>query len=581
MKPSILLADLARCEPSAAISRDGRAGTWLAVDYQIDEGPGTMLIGLPGSGAPELTFHLGVAGWHEVRLGIYYGTHAGMMEERTLCAKLTGDVAFSRFRREDFRAVKDGDYPEKVLGPLDIAEAFWKCADLTGKDLVVARPPRGEMAATEACLAYVRLVPMDDAAVTEWRSEEPRPETRRLVANYDGGSFGQWGVSTPEDYVAEFDCLRESDFAIVLYAVARGPITFYPSRVGEFMRPSGHYGAGQVLRQSVANGCHPLAEAIRAARECGVALFPQNRFEGPQMPPKHVRADYGGQFMADHPEWLCRYADGEPTRHLSFAYDGVRAFYVRMFREWVEDYGADGINLLFSRSYPFVYYEEPVCAAFRARYGEDMRALPVSDERAQQVRAAFVTQFVREIRAMLDEVGAAQGRRIPTCYNVPVGNSPSNIPDAARASGRAECLFNALDVAAWIAEGLVDHLVVHAHAFGGHDGTALQPRVREFTHLARGTRTRVYVDVYPRRMPARQYRKIAMSYYAAGADGLAFWDSYNRYMRASEWAFIKRLGHRDDLARWHGKGDDWYRVVPLRRLDGFLTGREFSLPSDG
>ena len=72
-----------------------------------------------------------------------------------------------------------------------------------------------------------------------------------------------------------------------------------------------------------------------------------------------------------------------------------------------------------------------------------------------------------------------------------------------------------------------------------------------------------------------------MSYYAAGADGLAFWDSYGRYFRASEWAFIKRLGHHKELPRWEGKGDDYYRVVPLRRLDGVLMGREFSNPSDG
>jgi hypothetical protein len=74
---------------------------------------------------------------------------------------------------------------------------------------------------------------------------------------------------------------------------------------------------------------------------------------------------------------------------------------------------------------------------------------------------------------------------------------------------------------------------------------------------------------------------IAQSYYEAGADGLAFWDSYGRYLRSSEWAFIKRLGHRDDLPNWHGKGDDYYRVVPLRSLDGYVMEREFSLLSDG
>jgi hypothetical protein len=553
----------------------------MAVDYETEEGKGVMLFGLPGFDVPPLTLRLGVTGWHEIRLGMFYGSGAGFLEDRVLCAKLSDDGDFSRFCRESVRPNKDGDYPEKALRWDDIAEVFWKCADLTGQDLIFAHPSKGEMSEHETNLAYIRCVPMGDAAVEDWTSEQPGEQTKVLIANYDGGNLGQWGVSTREDFRAEFACLRESDFDIALYAMARGPIALYPSRVGEIVRPSGAHGCGRVVHQCMENGLDPLAEAIRAARACGIKLFPQNRLTGTQIPPKHLCADYGGTVMVNHPEWLCTYPDGEPTRHLSLAFEEVRAFHVRLLREWVEDYGADGINLIFSRSYPFVYYEQPVCEAFRETYGEDMRALPPDDARVQRVRAHFVTQFLREIRAMLDDVGNTQGRTIPTCYLVPVHNSPPNIPAEAEASAPAECLFDALDVPAWIHEGLVDYLIVHLHMYGEHDGAAVQPKIREFAELARGTKTKVFVDVYPRRMPPRQYRRIALNYYAAGADGLAFWDSFNRYCRASEWAFIKRLGHRDDLPRWEGKGDGYYRRVPLKRLDGGVMGREFSVPSDG
>ena len=182
---------------------------------------------------------------------------------------------------------------------------------------------------------------------------------------------------------------------------------------------------------------------------------------------------------------------------------------------------------------------------------------------------------------MLDEVGKAQGRYIPTCYLIPANNSPLNIPAEAGKSGLAECLFNALDIPSWIGEGLVDYLTVHLLMYGQHDGTGAQPKIREFTDLAKDTETKVFVDIYPRRMPPRQYRKVAMSYYETVVDGLAFWDSYGRYSRASEWAFIKRLGHRGDLAIWEGLGDNYYKAFPLRRLDGYEMGREFSNPSDG
>jgi len=36
MKGDILLSDLTQCEPAHAISTDLHAGTWIAVDYEID-----------------------------------------------------------------------------------------------------------------------------------------------------------------------------------------------------------------------------------------------------------------------------------------------------------------------------------------------------------------------------------------------------------------------------------------------------------------------------------------------------------------------------------------------------------------
>ena len=45
------------------------------------------------------------------------------------------------------------------------------------------------------------------------------------------------------------------------------------------------------------------AASIRAAHAVGLKLFPQNRLQGPQLPPKHLRPDYGGRFMAEHPEY--------------------------------------------------------------------------------------------------------------------------------------------------------------------------------------------------------------------------------------------------------------------------------------
>ena len=58
----ILLSDLSQLAAPGTISREDAAGTWHAVDYEIDEGKGVMLFGEPESKARPLTLSLGRKG---------------------------------------------------------------------------------------------------------------------------------------------------------------------------------------------------------------------------------------------------------------------------------------------------------------------------------------------------------------------------------------------------------------------------------------------------------------------------------------------------------------------------------------
>ena len=62
VKKGIWISDMAQCEPGEAIARDGRAGTWVAVDYEVAEGRGVMLYSVPGSDAPPLKLRLNAEG---------------------------------------------------------------------------------------------------------------------------------------------------------------------------------------------------------------------------------------------------------------------------------------------------------------------------------------------------------------------------------------------------------------------------------------------------------------------------------------------------------------------------------------
>ena len=100
----------------------------------------------------------------------------------------------------------------------------------------------------------------------------------------------------------------------------------------------------------------------------------------------------------------------------------------------------------------------------------------------------------------------------------------------------------------------------------------------------------------PRSMPSREYRRRAIEIYGAGAQGIFFWDCYNRNILTQQWATLRRLGHIEELPwqrnderlagerPWDGRDRDvptvsyiWedpeVRILRLRRLGGFTVDR--------
>lgn len=55
-----------------------------------------------------------------------------------------------------------------------------------------------------------------------------------------------------------------------------------------------------------------------------------------------------------------------------------------------------------------------------------------------------------------------------------------------------------------------------------------------FRRITQGTLCKLYPNVMPRHMPAGEYREKAKFYYDEGADGLLFWDTYQRHDGSSQ-----------------------------------------------
>jgi hypothetical protein len=192
--------------------------------------------------------------------------------------------------------------------------------------------------------------------------------------------------------------------------------------------------------------------------------------------------DFANPFYLAHPEWHCQDRDGSPVNRMSYAAPEVRAEVIRRFRQAVEEAEPDGVNILFNRGCGLVLWEEPFCALFRERYGEDARQVPEDDPRIYQLRAEVMTQFFRELRAMLDQAQKQTRRRRP--FEI-----------SAMLLG-TEALNTKFGLAAerWVKEGLLNAIGLDWAAFDAHsmrDGWPFYD-MDYYRRITAGTDVKVY-----------------------------------------------------------------------------------------
>ena len=584
----VIISDLSQCQPAHRLDRDYRHGTWRLIDYETEEFAGTMIYSGPGMDSELLTLPLNCEGYHAVYVGIHY---PGQFGDAHVCLRLTDDPAYTLMRAET-QSGKDlnGIPPElrwshttKAFSDYQVSEAFWKVADLTGADLIISRFNEGGRGGSYgemySSLVYVRLVPLSEAEIEVYRQELPRKDTRRLVAMNDAGIFSE--LRTKEDIWAQFEPYRDSDVEIMLWATFKGENCTYRSRIGRtltnsnnpFDRFAAHERWDVTLEKFEEQGVDFMTEVVHAAHALGIRIFPSLRLQGPKAVPLEMEK---GSFYERHPEFRCKDKHGRGIAHLSLAFSEVRHLWISLLCEALE-YGFDGVHVIFCRSQPFVLYEAPVIERFREEYGDDPRECPDDDPRFWSVLSTFVTQFARELRAAVDDMSKKMGRKLEIAYNITStmesrlrapGIDPASRPEVVGGTGKynlSEVMQSnmvwGVDVETLVKEGLVDYLMPHP-TFATNAAEWIQPMVE----LVKGTPVKLYPDLYPRRQPPAASLYAAQTLYELGCDGLTLWDTYSRVFRISEWAMMKRLGHREALQDWResGKGDDYFRVLNFK-----------------
>jgi hypothetical protein len=546
------------------------------MEYELDDGTvGVMLTADPCLGAPELEIPLNISGTWRVFVGVsYFKQPYGTNSYGPLWLKLTGDRGFTRIGLETYSRAgqeenPDGKYRQKVFPrnrlvwqgkPMEendaynmIYEVYWRTADITGKSLVISPPKPPYNGDYNRALTNVSLVRLEEASKEDLDLQEdlkPRKDTRNMLAIWCAGSVSghtsghrMFHPELSQWFEDEFEPFRNSDFGIFCMEVIRGNLCLFKTQHGDVGTPDGSWGE---------NWVDPLAEFTRLAHEDGMKMFVGMRMVGGGIPNAFYPINRARFFWANT-QWAKKSREGIPCSNLSWAYPEVRAHWLAMLREAL-DYGVDGIVLYLNRSQPFVMYEKPAVASFIDQHGIDPRGLPDDDPRWQKHVSDYATQFLTEIRMLLDE---KPGRELGVVFRGIENFQPGVIVDGC-------------DPDVWITGKLVDYLFFNLHLMDrGIDYGGSPEYIRHWKKLGNG-RVKIYPSLMPRQQPGEEYARLAKWYYQQGADGFFVWDCERRTKRSSEWNVLKHLGHRERLEYFERKAGDYYRfnrMVTHRGLD--------------
>ena len=216
---------------------------------------------------------------------------------------------------------------------------------------------------------------------------------------------------------------------------------------------------------------------------------------------------FRSDFIESHPEWRLAGSGQGPDefaeRMLDFTFDEVRQFVFEAMQEVVSRFDVDGLEMTFREGMYF----------------------PVPQGRE---RAPLMTDLVRRVRGILDERSRSPGRRI--------------LLGARVFSTLEECLDLGLDVPAWIAEGLIDHVCPMDPMFSDFNAP-----YADFAALTRQGQCMLYPGLEPwssQRARARAHiplerrvrgsatmtranqRALVHTFYGAGADGLSVYNHF-------------------------------------------------------
>jgi hypothetical protein len=373
---------------------------------------------------PDLVIDPHLTGWYRIHVGLY----RDVLDEWSpplLQAKLSGDPYPEYLQAPRHSA---GEAKEGV--PSRVAEAYWKAADLTGKQIHIVDPPGPMPHAGSGRLggiSHLRLVPMSAQEVAAAKEEiELPPIEQRLFAMLDSTDEMFWNGSaeTPDDIRAIIWRHQQAGFGRIYWrafgtfldnslSVPAAAPRWSEQDEAAFQKKK-QTPAGWAKYIDVARRFDTLKAAVDAGREFGCDVHAMVRFTNFNRPPY-------ANFWHDHPEYRAQVlvTEKDPktgarvpvkpykltpyARVLSFAYPEVRTFYVSFFKQLAST-GAKGIMIDLLRHPPIAGYEPIVSEAFKKKFGEEMEPHDIyRDPLVHQHLSEYFRLFLVELRQAIGD----------------------------------------------------------------------------------------------------------------------------------------------------------------------------------
>ena len=553
---AVVITDLSGVEPAAALITGKREkGKWKLIPFATAEMKGTALSIYSATNPPVVRLPLVQRGWHGVYVGLATTSGGFNIGGNGIKAKLSDEAVFKRMANnlallENRRAV--------------IQECFLTVAELKGQSVEIAPMP-----GLPATVCYVKLVPMTEAEV---KTSLAKSEHRTSIATFDGHSWiWPFKPTTAEELAEEFRGYEGTDIGKWWFQVTGADLVCYPSKAGTYAGegttdfPTGAYATyTRSLETLFKKGVNPLKVARDAAKAQGAEFHVMLRPAGwvGSMPYEET---FNSKFYYAHPEWRCIDRDGTPTFYMSYAVPEVRRQLIEIFRETLE-LQPEGVGFVFNRGMPLMLWEDAFCARFKQMHNADAKSAGDDDPRIHATRAAVMTDFMTEVRTLLDETAKKQGRK--ERYKISLGTFAKE----------ADNQRWGLDLPNWIQRGLVDDLATTWFAY--HTSFA-QPDMAYYRRLTKGTHTRAYpmVIAWKTGRPQELCKNVAANL-SAGDPGIAIWDpqvmkGWPEGSPGNVFDVLGQLGHRDDLMRWANNGVPQPLTIPLTRLDENYFSRWF------